>query len=98
MVYYCVKQMYNDIAVELGCFTYYTTHHKRAETLEQWRRAGGLIIATSALGTGGGHSRHHGGGSYGSAVEHNRFCVRIWTSWSWRGDGGFNHLGGARSD
>lgn len=52
VVYCCAKQMCDDIAAELGCSAYHAAHLDRAETLEKWRRTGGLIVATSALGTG----------------------------------------------
>jgi len=44
--------MCDDIAAELGCSAYYTAHLDRAETLDKWRRTGGLIVATLVLGTG----------------------------------------------
>jgi len=52
-VVYChSKQQCEDIAEALGCGYYHAGVPDRVERLEQWLKNGGLIVATSALGTG----------------------------------------------
>ena len=52
-VVYCrSKQQCEDVAKALACAYYHASNVKRAERLKQWLVDGGLIVATSALGTG----------------------------------------------
>ena len=52
-VVYChSKQQCEDLAEALACGYYHAGDVDRAERLEQWLIDGGLIVATSALGTG----------------------------------------------
>jgi len=41
-----------QLAEELGCAHYHAGQVDRGEKLQQWSETGGLIVATSALGTG----------------------------------------------
>ena len=50
---YCrSKQQCEELAEALGCACYHAGDLERAERLKQWLKDGGLIVATSALGTG----------------------------------------------
>ena len=50
---YCrSKQQCEELAEALGCACYHASDMERAERLKQWLLDGGLIVATSALGTG----------------------------------------------
>jgi superfamily II DNA helicase RecQ len=52
-VVYChSKKQCEDIAEALECAYYHAGVPDRAERVEQWLKDGGLIVATSALGTG----------------------------------------------
>jgi superfamily II DNA helicase RecQ len=52
-VVYCKsKSQCEQIAEELGCTHYHADVVDRAERLQEWIEGGGLIVATSALGTG----------------------------------------------
>jgi superfamily II DNA helicase RecQ len=52
-VVYCLsKPQCEQIAEQLGCAHYHAGVDDRAERLEEWVEEGGLIVATSALGTG----------------------------------------------
>jgi superfamily II DNA helicase RecQ len=53
-IIYCrSKALCDKIAGALGCFAYYADmKSSRSEVLETWRRSGGLIVCTSALGVG----------------------------------------------
>jgi superfamily II DNA helicase RecQ len=52
-VVYCrSKQQCEDLAKALKCAYYHASDVDCAERLEQWLKDRGLIIATSALGTG----------------------------------------------
>jgi superfamily II DNA helicase RecQ len=53
-ILYCrSKALCNELAGALGCPVYYSNMEaSRAEVLETWRRSGGLIVSTSALGVG----------------------------------------------
>ncbi|CAN9385033.1 unnamed protein product [Alternaria alternata] len=52
-VVYCrSKQQCEELAEALGCGCYHAGDIERAERLKQWLLDGGLIVATSALGTG----------------------------------------------
>ncbi|KAF1359102.1 P-loop containing nucleoside triphosphate hydrolase protein, partial [Lizonia empirigonia] len=54
-VVYCrSKTLCEDMAAALGCTFYHADveDEERAEKLETWEREGGLMVATSALGTG----------------------------------------------
>ena len=52
-VVYCrSKQQCEELAEALGCGCYHASDMERAERLKQWLLDGGLIVATSALGTG----------------------------------------------
>jgi superfamily II DNA helicase RecQ len=52
-VVYCLsKAQCERIAEELGCGHYHAEVDDRAERLQEWVEQGGLIVATSALGTG----------------------------------------------
>jgi superfamily II DNA helicase RecQ len=52
-VVYCLsKAQCEQIAEQLGCAHYHAGVDDRAERLEEWVEEGGLIVATSALGTG----------------------------------------------
>lgn len=52
-VIYCrAKAQCEELADALQCACYHAGVHDRAERLEQWIKQGGLIVATSALGTG----------------------------------------------
>jgi superfamily II DNA helicase RecQ len=49
---YCLsKPQCKQIAKQLGCAHYHAGVDNRAERLEEWVEEGGLIVATSALGT-----------------------------------------------
>lgn len=52
VVYSLSRDFCASLAAQLGCHHYHAGVHDRAERLEQWVREGGLIVATSALGTG----------------------------------------------
>jgi superfamily II DNA helicase RecQ len=71
-VVYCQsKQRTEAIAETLGCEYYHAGIADRAERLAEWIEKGGLIVATSALGTGG---RYRGCGVHlacRDAVEHD---------------------------
>ena len=50
---YCYsKQQCEDLAEAIKCAYYHASDVNRAERLEQWLKDRGLIVATSALGTG----------------------------------------------
>jgi hypothetical protein len=52
-VVYCrSKRQCEEIAEALGCSHYHSEVPERDEQLQQWLKEGGLIVATSALGTG----------------------------------------------
>jgi superfamily II DNA helicase RecQ len=52
-VVYCrSKQQCEDMAAALGCAYYHAGVPDRAERLTRWLQKGGLMVATSALGTG----------------------------------------------
>ena len=52
-VVYCrSKQQCEELAEAIGCASYHAGDIERAERLKQWLVDGGLIVATSALGTG----------------------------------------------
>jgi superfamily II DNA helicase RecQ len=52
-VVYCKsRQQCEEVAKALGCAHYHAGLVDRSEKLEAWADAGGLIVATSALGTG----------------------------------------------
>lgn len=54
-VVYCrSKTLCEDMAAALGCAFYHAgvEDEEKAEKLERWEREGGLMVATSALGTG----------------------------------------------
>ena len=54
MVYCLSKAQSERMADELGCAYYHAgmDADERAERLQEWVEHGGLIVATSALGTG----------------------------------------------
>lgn len=52
VVYSRSKAQCEDMADTLGCACYHAGMVDRAERLQQWLEQGGLIVATSALGTG----------------------------------------------
>ena len=52
IVYSRSKAQCKALATALGCGHYYARVVDRAERLEAWLKEGGLIVATSALGTG----------------------------------------------
>jgi superfamily II DNA helicase RecQ len=52
VVYSLSKVFCEELAQQLSCHHYHAGVHDRAERLEHWVRHGGLIVATSALGTG----------------------------------------------
>lgn len=50
---YCKsKQQCELLAAELGCAHYHAEVVDRADRLQEWDERGGMIVATSALGTG----------------------------------------------
>ena len=50
---YCLSKVQcKRIAEEVGCAYYYADVEERGERLQEWVEQGGLIVATSALGTG----------------------------------------------
>lgn len=51
-MYCCSRPQCEEIANELGCAYYHAGVVDRAEWLDKWLAKGGLIVATSALGTG----------------------------------------------
>lgn len=52
-VVYCLSKVQCEwIAEEVGCAYYHADVEERGERLQEWVEQGGLIVATSALGTG----------------------------------------------
>ncbi|KAK3045834.1 hypothetical protein LTR09_012628 [Extremus antarcticus] len=53
MVVYCrFKSECEEMAAELGCGFFYVGAGSNEEALERWKKEGGCVVATSALGTG----------------------------------------------
>lgn len=52
IVYCHSKRQCEELAQALDCAYYHAGQVDRAERLQEWHRQGGLIVATSALGTG----------------------------------------------
>ena len=52
IIYSRSKAQCEALATALGCRHYHARVVDRAERLEAWLKEGGLIVATSALGTG----------------------------------------------
>ena len=52
MVYCKSKKQCKKLAKELRCAYYHTDVVDRADRLQEWVERGGMIVATSALGTG----------------------------------------------
>ena len=52
-VVYCKSKVQcKQLATELGCRHYHAGVVDRADQLQEWVEKGGIIVATSALGTG----------------------------------------------
>jgi superfamily II DNA helicase RecQ len=52
-VVYCrSRKLCEQLATALRCYAYHAGVASRAEILQEWRQAGGLIVCTSALGVG----------------------------------------------